>query len=70
MDNRHTHPADVVETEASFNRQLLMKESTRYAEVEKFYTDELKNGQALSEAQLERLDLVQKEQKRIAEILK
>lgn len=70
MDNRHTHPTDVVEVEAKFNRDLLMKESTRYAEVEKFYTDRLKDGETLSASELDRLDLVQRQQTRIAETLR
>lgn len=70
MDNRHAHSPDLVEQEAKFNRNLLMEQSTRYAEIEKYYTDELKSGETLTEAQLERLDLVQRQQTRIAEILK
>lgn len=70
MDNRHTHPPDLVEAEAKFNRSLLMEQSTRYAEVEKFYTDRLREGETLSQSELDRLDLVQRQQTRIAEILK
>lgn len=70
MDARHTHPTDVVEVEAKFNRDLLMEQSTRYAEVEKFYTDRLRDGEKLSKSEEERLDLVQRQQTRIAEILK
>jgi len=69
LDARHAHPPDVVQSEARLNRTILMKESARYAEVAKFYTDKLQGGEALTEAEANRLDLVQREQKRIHEML-
>lgn len=70
LDDRHSHPEDVAQTEDSLNNRLLMAESTRYAEVEKYYTDRLRAGEKLSQAELDRLDLVQRQQHRIAEIVR
>ena len=70
LDTRHTHPEDIAASESTLNNRLLMAESTRYAEIEKYYVDRLKQGEKLSQAELDRLDLVQRQQHRIAEIIR
>lgn len=62
MNAYYAHQDDMV-------RRDLLSESRRYAEVEKFYTDQMLEGVELSESQKKRLALVQKEQSRIADIL-
>ncbi len=56
--------------DAELRERILMAESTRYAEVAKYYTDKLQEGEALSEAEQARLELVQQQQQRIHETLK
>jgi len=70
MDERHAHPKSVSESAADLNQRIMMAESTRYAEVAKYYTDKLKDGEQLSQAELSRLDLVQRQQERINATLK
>ena len=49
-------------------RRLLMSESTRYAQIAKHYAD-VQRERKLTQAELERLDLVEREQDRIHKIL-
>ena len=73
LDGRHAHQHDVSEDQLHQDTELLnrilMSESTRYAEIEKFYTDVMLEGGTLTQAQKDRLDLVQRQQKRIHDIL-
>ena len=69
MDSRHAHPIAVEATAAEINQRILMAESARYAEVSKYYLDKLQDGEPLSKAETSRLDLVQRQQERIALIL-
>jgi hypothetical protein len=62
LDARYMHVNDVVATN-------LMSQSTRYAEIEKYYTDLLLEGAELTESQMKRLRLAQEQQVRIAGIL-
>lgn len=50
--------------EEDLQTRILMSESTRYAQVAKYYRDELKK-RSLTEAEQARLDLVEREQCRI-----
>ncbi len=61
---------DIVEARTDMLERILMSDSTRYAEIEKYYTDELQEGHDLSEAQKTRLALVQKQQIRIGDAIK
>jgi len=81
LDERHAQntaleavQADVQAREVSIEAKIierdLMSQSTRYAEVAKFYTDRLQAGETLTKAEAERLDLVQRQQERIAKALK
>ena len=70
MDTRHAHPVAIETTAAEINQRILMAESARYAEVSKYYLDKLQDGEPLSKAETSRLDLVQRQQERISEILK
>jgi len=69
MDSRHSHPDDLECSSADTNQRILMSDSTRYAEINKYYTDKLKGGETLSKAETSRLELVQRQQQRINEIL-
>ena len=50
--------------EESINTRILMSESTRYAQIAKYYRDEME-VRSLSEAEKARLDLVEREQCRL-----
>ena len=50
--------------EESINIRILMSESTRYAQIAKYYRDEMQ-VRSLSEAEKARLDLVEREQCRL-----
>jgi len=54
----------VESVEEDFRTRILMSESTRYAQVAKYYRDEMK-ARELSVAEQARLDLVEREQCRI-----
>jgi hypothetical protein len=69
LDGRHAHHYDVEGTDASLRERILMSESTRYAEIQKYYVDKMASGETLTDAELARLRLVQKQQERIAEVL-
>lgn len=70
LDDRYSLFSELRDTDADLRERILMSESTRYAEIEKYYTDIMLDGQALSESQQKRLRLAQKQQERIAEALK
>ena len=70
MDNRHAHIEDVSHTDVELRERILMSESTRYAEIAKFYSDKQLDGEVLTDAERARLELVQKQQVRISETLK
>lgn len=70
LDDRHAHSDDMVVVEAKIVERDLMSQSTRYAEIAKFYTDKMQAGEPLTKAEQERLDLVQRQQQRIATALK
>lgn len=55
--------------EAKIVERDLMSASTRYAEIVKFYTDKMADGETLTPAEKKRLELAQRQQLRIAEIL-
>jgi hypothetical protein len=79
MDSRH-EPAgivaasqyrlqeEIVDTDSKIRQRILMSESTRYAEIAKYYY-ELQQERPLTLAELERLRLVEKQQERITETL-
>ena len=69
MDDRHAHFAELDNADTALRERILMSESTRYAEIQKYYIDKMKAGQSLTDAEQKRLDLVQKQQERIAEAL-
>lgn len=56
------HEMEIVDTD--FRTRVLMSESTRYAEIAKYYRDEMKSRE-LTEAEWARLELVEKQQCRI-----
>lgn len=56
--------AAVESVEEDLRTRILMSESTRYAQVAKYYRDEMKT-RGLSDAEQARLDLVEREQCRI-----
>ena len=60
------HEMDAEKTD--FNTKVLMSESTRYAEIAKYYRDEMKLRE-LTEAEWARLELVEKQQCRIRNTL-
>ncbi len=66
LDDRHAHEHELAEAKEQEYRRMLMSQSTRYAEIEKYYVDEMRQGNPLSEAQKARLELVQRQQIRIA----
>ena len=68
LDNRHAHNEDVDYSAIEMQRRILMSESTRYAEVAKYYSDKLKAGDSLTPAELARFELVEKQQERIREM--
>lgn len=72
LDNRdeEAHKPDLIEAEASLYERILMSDSTRYAEIQKYYIDKMKSGESLTEAEQARLDLVMRQQERIANTLK
>lgn len=72
MDDRHS-PADtpvrlVQSVEVKMGIKLLMADSTRYAEITKYYMD-LQKERPLTPAEQARLDLVTTQQARIREVL-
>lgn len=69
LDDRHAHEDDMVQANVDMQQRVLMSDSTRYAEVNKHYTDRLKDGETLTKAELSRLELVQKQQERINKTL-
>jgi len=69
MDERHTHKEELVRAAAELNQRQLMSDSARYAEINVYYTDKLKNGEVLSKADTSRLELVQTQQQRIRDIM-
>jgi hypothetical protein len=69
MDDRHAHNEDVDLSSIELHRRILMSESTRYAEVAKYYADKLKAGEPLTPAELARFELVEKQQQRIREMM-
>ena len=68
LDARHAHLEDAAMVDATAYHRGLMSESTRYAQIVKYYSD-LKDIRPLNEAEAKRLDLVQREQDRIHKIL-
>ena len=54
---------------AELKERILMSESTRYAEIAKYYQDKLANGEVLTQAEQDRLALVQRQQMRINQTL-
>ena len=60
------HEMEVEKT--TFNNRLLMSESTRYAQIAKYYRDEMKERE-LTAAEQSRLELVEREQCRIRNII-
>ena len=69
MDTRHAHPPDVLELEAKVNRKIMMKESTRYAEVCAIYSAKLEAGIPIEDWERWRWELCQSEQKAIRDAL-
>lgn len=75
LDERHLHDHDKVEVTTKMDKndslvrqRILMSESTRYAEIAKYYY-ELKAERPLTLAELNRLRLVEAQQRRIEETL-
>ena len=60
------HEMEVEKT--TLNNRLLMSESTRYAQIAKYYRDEMKERE-LTSAEQDRLELVEREQCRIRNII-
>jgi hypothetical protein len=60
------HEMEVEKT--TLNNRLLMSESTRYAQIAKYYRDEMKERE-LTAAEQSRLELVEREQCRIRTII-
>jgi len=60
------HEMEVEKT--TLNNRLLMSESTRYAQIAKYYRDEMKERE-LTKAEQSRLELVEREQCRIRTII-
>lgn len=58
VDGRYAHAVDTV-------IRIAMSESTRYAQINKFYADKVKNNEPLTAADMSRWELVQREQERI-----
>ena len=69
LEGRHMLKSDAELEAAEMRQRILMSESTRYAEIAKYYTDKLKSGETLTEAEQARLDLVQRQQVKINETL-
>jgi hypothetical protein len=73
LDSRHAHDDEVHRVIADMTSEVVrrdrMSESTRLAQVVKWYTDRLNAGEELSQADKDRLDLAQREQQRIHAIL-
>jgi hypothetical protein len=69
MDTRHVHNPDLVHSEAETSRRIMMSESTRYAEIAKYYSDRMQEGVKLTESERARLDLAQRQQIRIHKAL-
>lgn len=75
MDERHLHQHDkelveskIEQSDSKVRQRILMSESTRYAEVQKYYY-ELKQERDLTLAEMQRLRLVEEQQRRIEDIL-
>lgn len=75
LDARHLHDHDKIEVHSKIEQndslvrqRILMSESTRYAEIQKYYY-ELKAERPLTLAELNRLRLVEAQQKRLEETL-
>ena len=64
MNSIHIENHEMEAADIDFRTRVLMSESTRYAEVAKYYRDELKSRD-LTEAEWARLELVEKQQCRI-----
>ncbi len=62
--------AERIAMEAALRERILMSESTRYAEVQKFYDDKELAGMELDKAEKIRQQLVKRQQERIGETLK
>ena len=68
MNSIHIENHELEMADKDFKTQVLMSESTRYAEIAKYYRDEMKSRE-LTEAEWARLELVEKQQCRIRNIM-
>lgn len=64
MNGIHIENHEMEAADKDFRTRVLMSESTRYAEIAKYYRDEMKERE-LTEAEWARLELVEKQQCRI-----
>jgi len=64
MNSIHIENHEMEVVDKDFRTRVLMSESTRYAEIAKYYRDEMKSRD-LTEAEWARLELVEKQQCRI-----
>jgi len=68
MNSIHIENHEMEEADKDFRTRVLMSESTRYAEIAKYYRDEMQSRD-LTEAEWARLELVEKQQCRIRNIV-
>ena len=68
LDRIHINTYEAEQAALKAHQRILMSESTRYAEVAKYYHD-LQKERDLTLAEMERLRLVQKQQERISQDL-
>lgn len=69
MNSIHIENHEMEAVDIDFHTRLLMSESTRYAEIAKYYREEMQN-RALTEAEWARLELVERQQCRIRKQMK
>ena len=68
LDARHVDHQEAMVNDSKVRQRILVSESTRYAEVYKYYVD-LQKERPLTQAEQLRMNLVEQEQKRITETL-
>lgn len=69
MNSIHIENHEMEAVDVDFHTRILMAESTRYAEIAKYYREEMQN-RPLTEAEWARLELVERQQCRIRKQIK
>lgn len=68
LDERHVHPVDVVQQTSAITQRMMVSDTTRYAQIIKYYVD-VQKERPLTKPESLRLDLAQRELERIHAIL-